>query len=248
MVVEPLLSQMRDVVANETERVAVQLERALYWHFKQTEALVNLHALINVRSTLPASREWTCSPDLLQEYVTEIMRLRPSVVLECGSGLSTIWGGYAAELCGTGSRVVALEHDEQYLDNTKKLVTAHGLDAHCEIRLAQLVDVTVDGETLQWYDPSAVSDLVDIGIVLIDGPPGPLGPLARLPAVPLLRPKLAEGAIVIVDDADRADEAQAVSRWTAFWPELGVRRLKHEKGTVVLEAPGRTRGTTTPSP
>ena len=61
---------------------------------------------------------------------------------------------------------------------------------------------------------------LDARVLFVDDPPGPTGPQARYPAIPVLSDRLADGAIVVLDDASRADEATIVERWCAEIPGL----------------------------
>lgn len=204
--------------------------------FRQTEALQSLHHLLDVRHSMPASRGWAASPDLLLTYVEEILARKPSVVVECGSGLSTVWAAYALERCG-GGRVVALDHDADFAEQTRVNLAEHGLSGFAEVRHAPLVDVELPGGTWHWYDPSALKDVQDVDVVLVDGPPKTTGTQARYPAIPVLRESLAPGAVVLVDDAARDDEQAILQRWVAEWPELTCEQLPYEKGAARLTAP-----------
>jgi predicted O-methyltransferase YrrM len=206
-------------------------------HFRQLESLLNLHALVDVRGVMPHSRGWAASPDLLLTYVGEILLRRPSLVVECGSGLSTLWAAYALQLCG-GGRVVALEHDERFLDKTYAVLAAHDLANLADVRHALIRETKVGAQTHPWYDTDKIVDLYDVGVLLVDGPIGSLAPESRYPAVPLFRERLAPGAAILLDDANRPEEKAIAERWAAEWPELREVRLPHEKGTLLLSAPG----------
>lgn len=219
------------------ERRLEKAEGSAQWDFRQMEALINLHAVVDVRGVMPMSRGFAASPDVILAYVSQILRSRPSLVVECGSGLSTLWAGYAAERYGGRTRVVALEDQEQYAAATTELIRAHGLEPYVEVRHAPLQDVEIGGELHRWYAPAKVEDLQDVGVLFVDGPAGYTASHARYPAVPLLRDALAPGAVVIVDDAARAEEAEMVELWRKEWPEVSADQLTHEKGTVLLRVP-----------
>src|SRR3712207_7775099 len=51
-----------------------------------------------------------------------------------------------------------------------------------------------------WYSTSALADVDEINLLLVDGPPGNTSKLARYPAVPALRDKLGPGATVMLDE------------------------------------------------
>jgi predicted O-methyltransferase YrrM len=199
--------------------------------YQQLEALVDLRALIRPRAPMPPLRGWALSPDALRLLVQEIHAKHPQLIVECGSGSSTVWLGYTVQQLGTG-RVVALEHDERYAQLSQDLLKAHGLEDVVEIRLAPLTP----WETHPWYDLGAIDDLEKIGLLLVDGPPGTVGEGARYPALPLLLPKCADNALIVLDDVIREQESAVSDRWLAEYPEL--HRTIHdtfEKGLHIFQ-------------
>lgn len=150
-------------------------------------------------------------PTGLLEVLWHVRRDRPRLVLELGSGTSTVWLGYAVEQ--TGGRLVSLDHDEEFGERTSEQLRRHGLTAVAQVRQAPLRDLELAGGAYRWYDPAALDDLQDVDLLLIDGPPGALGPMARYPALPVLLPRLSPRARVLLDDATRPDEQDILSRW-----------------------------------
>lgn len=207
---------------------------------RQLEALLNLHAMIPVRRALPPSRGWAASPDLLLTYVGVILDRRPELVVECGSGLSTLWAALALETVGGSGRVVALEHDEEFRAGTLAALEEHGVAHRAEIRQAPIENVTLGSQDWPWYAAGALAGLDGVGVLLVDGPVGALGPQARYPALPLLRERLLPGAVVLLDDADRPEEQEVLARWQADWPELSSAMLRLEKGAARLVVPPGT--------
>lgn len=214
-----------------------ELKEASDQGFRQIEALDDLRTLLRPRAPLPASRGFAASPDVIHLLVDHVWRHRPELVVECGSGTSTVWLGYAVERAGRG-RVVALEHDERYADATRELVVAHGLDKVVEVRLAPLERWAPEsgGRTLQWYARAAFADLDGIGVLFVDGPPGYSAPTARYPALPLLLERCAADPLIVLDDAYRADERTLSDRWLAEFPGFVRTEYQHEKGTHVFRA------------
>jgi hypothetical protein len=205
--------------------------------FRQIEGLLAVHAVVGQPSMLPRSRGWAASPDFLQVLIGQVRDHGTQVVLECSSGLSTV---VAAALCrnrGSG-RVYSLEHDPIYAAKTRRLLAAHRLDQWAEVIDAPLVPTALDDWSGQWYDLSRVPDDVRAGLLVVDGPPSTSSPLARYPALPALRSRLAGGARVLLDDADREDEREIVRRWLRR--EQGARAEtvdRCEKGCAVLVLP-----------
>lgn len=195
-------------------------------------------ALENTAPFMPSLRGWAASPDVLRILVAAIDEHRPTLVVECGSGASSVWMGYALRRAG-GGRLVALEHDERYAELSRELVAAHGLSDVVEVRHAPLTDWTPPGQAdsaapRPWYDEQAVADLHGIGLVFVDGPPEATAEQARYPAVPVLLPRCAFDAVLVLDDADRGDERAISDRWLTEHQELTSRDEVTEKGARVF--------------
>jgi predicted O-methyltransferase YrrM len=165
----------------------------------------------------------------------ELMANPSRTFLECGSGSSTVWLALVIEQLDLGSRIVALEHQEQFATATRRELRRHGLEDVAEVRVAPLrpVEDLADHET-PWYDKRLIEDLDDIGLVFVDGPPGNTGRLARLPAAPLLRERLADRCVIVVDDAGRDDERTVIQEWRKWLPDFVVEEVDAEKGAVVF--------------
>jgi predicted O-methyltransferase YrrM len=231
-------AELRTKVDKLDGRVAHSREwvsRDVFTGYRQLEAMVDLRALIRPRAPLPPLRGWALSPDALRLIVHEILVRHPQLIVECGSGSSSVWLGYTVQQFG-GGRVVALEHDERYAQVSADLLQAHGLEDVVEIRHAPLAPWDGGTGPQPWYDLRAIEDLDKIGLVLVDGPPSVVAEGARYPALPLLLPKCADQALIVLDDVVRAQENAVSDRWLAEHPEL--RRTIHddfEKGLHVFE-------------
>jgi predicted O-methyltransferase YrrM len=185
---------------------------------REIEALFQLFHQFNPRAPMPSSGDFALNPtDLLD--LLHLVRLRqPRLVLELGSGTSSVWLGYALEQYG--GKLISLDHDPDYARQTRAMLAAHGLNAVAEVREAPLRELALAGQTYEWYDVAAFADLTDIDLLLIDGPPAATGPDARYPALAVLEKRLSATATVVLDDADRHDERDAVQRWTREVPGL----------------------------
>jgi predicted O-methyltransferase YrrM len=192
------------------------IARALDLQLRQTEALLSLHAALTPRAALPPTRGWAACPDLLLAIAQEIDARRPRLVVECGSGASTVIAGLALRRAGAG-RLVSFEHDASYAAQTREWLRAHDLDGICEVIVAPLAPVDARGERISWYDAAPLDAALTepIDLLVIDGPPGRPGELARYPALPLLGSRLAKGARVLLDDGDRPEERAIGARWCA---------------------------------
>ena len=208
--------------------------------YEQQVAWTELREHLDAPTFMPPLRGWAASPDVMRLLVREIDRRRPALVVECGSGSSSVWIGHALRRAG-GGRLVAVEHDARYAELSRALVASHGLEDVVEIRTAPLTAFTsgdgADGEGAdapRWYDTSVLADLEGIGLLFVDGPPAATGAQARYPAVPVLLPRCTENAVIVLDDASRTDERALGDRWLAENPALRRTEEAAEKGAHVF--------------
>ena len=80
---------------------------------RRTEALLDLHVLCRPPVALPFTGDWAASPDFLVEVILRAQQYAEPPILECGSGVSTLWLGLWLSRRGQG-RLVSLEHDASY--------------------------------------------------------------------------------------------------------------------------------------
>ncbi|WP_046472187.1 class I SAM-dependent methyltransferase [Allosalinactinospora lopnorensis] len=207
--------------------------------YEQQVAWQELREFLRPGPFMPALRGWAASPDVLRVVVGAVRRHPPELVVECGSGASSVWLGYALRRAGTG-RLVALEHDERYAELSGRLVLEHGLDDIVEIRHAPLRNWTPsaadapDPSGQPWYTLDAVADLEGIDLLFVDGPPHFTATEARYPAGPVLLPRCSAGAVVVLDDTIRAEERAVSDRWLAAIPGLVREEVAAEKGAHVF--------------
>jgi predicted O-methyltransferase YrrM len=201
--------------------------------FAQHECLEQLYRLIQPIVPFPTTRSYRGSPDLLLEIYQRILRDKPQVVVEASSGLSTVIAAYALRRNGSG-RVVSLEHEAQFAEDTRRMLREHGLEALAEVHHAPIVGHRIGDADWKWYDLKAVALPSPIDLIVVDGPPSSLQKKARYPALPLLIDRLRVGGTLLLDDADRGGERRAARDWQAQHPNVRVEHLPFDKGLVVV--------------
>ncbi len=206
------------------------------------ESYLQLQRLVPMPRPMPRAGAWAASEDLLLWLVGEVLRRRPALIVDLGSGQSSVWMAAALKESGTPGRVVAIDHDADYAEATRQLAADQGLSRWLDVRHAPLVSVTIEGRTMEFYDPDALADLEGIDLLSIDGPPGSGTEQARWPALPLLRARLAPGAQVVLDDLIRRDEQEIIAEWAQLFPEMSLRQFDFEKGAAVFTVPSSTAG------
>lgn len=204
-----------------------------FQHYRQIEALMNLHALIDIRYPLPPMRLWAVSPDFVVHLVTLIFDNRPRHILELGSGSSTTVMCYCLEKLGEG-HITAVEHQSTFAENTVKTLARHHLSDWGSVLHAPLTEYTHEEQTIYWYDLPEEELPEAVDILIVDGPPNIDKGNNRAPALPALFDRLIEGAIIVVDDYMRQDEHAMVNDWLERYPLDVVETISNEKGTVIL--------------
>jgi predicted O-methyltransferase YrrM len=223
-----------EVVRRLGARVEREVKAEINQSFRQLEALQNLSAVLPASDLVPPTRVWAASPDLLVVLVDLVITERPSLVVECGSGASTLWLALAMRRFGIGGRIIALDHDPVFGGRTRDLLARHGVGDLAEVRDAPLEDVSVDGQVYSWYARRAWEDLKGIDLLFVDGPPATTGHQARYPALPLLSERLSPGATAVLDDLIVPDMQEVLRRWLDAYPDFGSEILELEKKAAVL--------------
>jgi predicted O-methyltransferase YrrM len=215
-------------------RIESRLGPELKQTFRQVEAIQNLSAILPTTDVLPATRGWAASPDLLLVLVDQVITQRPSLVVECGSGASTLWLALALRRFGIDGQIVALDHDPVFAAKTRDFLARHGVSDLAEVRDAPLEDFSLADGTYSWYARRAWEDLTGIDLLFVDGPPAATGAKARYPALPLLREALNPAATVVLDDLVVPDMQETLRLWLDAHPEFGSEILPLEKEAALL--------------
>lgn len=200
----------------------------------QIDALIAINKVLEqVSFPMPQFRGWAVSPDFTRLLMAQILENRPGLIVELGSGVSTIISGYCLKMNGKG-KIISLEHDEHYFSESLKNIEAHGLKDFIELYHVPLKQYQIDSNTYSWYDLEVVQINQPIDLMTVDGPPASIQKDSRYPAFPLLVKHLNQNAIILIDDYSREDEKRMVNEWLkdARMERLNV--INTEKGTCVL--------------
>jgi predicted O-methyltransferase YrrM len=219
-------------VGRQTDRLSTAIQKLTEQNrnssindYRQMEAYVQLHSLIKFNAPLPATRGWVGSPDLLVTLVHVVRTFKPKLVVELGSGVSTVVMAKAG-----AKKIISFDGSEEFARGTRNLLAAHGARG-VEVRATKLAPYK---NSSGWYDPSAFRDIKKIDLLVIDGPQGGDDSNARYPALDVLLSKLSPKAIIILDDANRPGERKLAEDFAAALPKHSLDFLDHEKGTAVI--------------
>lgn len=191
-----------------------------------------LEQRLGFKATLPFTPDWSAAPDFLGLIAEHCLSAKPSIIVECSSGTSTLVLAQCCRLNGRG-HVYSLENGVGYAAATVQNLEEFGLQAYASVIHAPLVDYRLNGHKHVWYSLDKLN-VQDIDMLVIDGPPAVIDSQARYPALPLLYNKLAAGCAVYLDDANRPGEQAIVKRWCEMFPALRPRYAESERGCAVL--------------
>ena len=219
------VSRDTDRILREHNKLAGEIKKNSMMTYRQIEAYIQLNSLLQFESVVPPTRSWAASPDLLLVISETIKSIKPSLVVELGSGVSTLVAAKSG-----AKKIVSIDNSEIFGEKTRQLLKAHNVQG-VEIRIAQLVP---DKDGLDWYDLSVLTDLEKIDLLIIDGPPGSKNPDARYPALREFKDKLSINATIIIDDVKRDGERKLAEDFARSLPDHELVILDHEKGTAVI--------------
>jgi hypothetical protein len=151
--------------------------------------------------------------------VRDYARQAKLAILECGTGLTTALMAGVAKV-----PVYSLEHSSEWAEFIdRRLRQSHLSAVVCRTRLH-------DYGHFDWYEVP-ISLPHEFDLVVCDGPPSTTrGGRYGLAAIVGQR---IQHAAILLDDAERAQESEMISRWET---EFGFRFLRHHSGYAVRPA------------
>lgn len=201
--------------------------------YRQIESLTSLYRIVDGSPTIPHLRGWAVSPDLAVDLLDLVLSGRSRSILELGSGASTVLFAMALERAGAG-HVTSIDHDQGYAAQTQELLEKYGVAHRATVVHAPLVNQHVEGEEFLWYGIDDLELPDDVDLLFVDGPPEATGPRSRYPALPRLEARLAQEALIVLDDGRRSDEQEIGEAWSRRTGITSVTSLPHERRPVML--------------
>ena len=118
------------------------LKRAVDVLSGNVEALFSVFSIIHLRHPLPPMGGWAVSPDFARILVDVILERTPRLVVELGSGVSTLLCAYCLEKNGGGA-IVSVEHENEFVRVTAENVRKHRLEQFARVVHVPLRDITL---------------------------------------------------------------------------------------------------------
>ncbi|MBH3415866.1 tetratricopeptide repeat protein [Pseudomonas putida] len=225
------IDKQQALLANGTNELKEVIKSESYNNAQQIEAFMDLQNFFNHGRHLPKMHGWPISPDLAL-YLIDIVNTNPyDLVLEFGSGTSTILIAQALALkeqshpLKSATKQIAFEHLDEYYVKTLQDLNRHQLADRVGLKLATLKATTFPGGDYLYYD--CEESLIDLAgelsqdqpriLVLVDGPPARTGKHARYPALPMMLRHFPQAKMdIVLDDYGRTEEKGVVELWTTL--------------------------------
>lgn len=217
--------QRSERTTREIAAATKELQTANWQSYRQSEAFTQLLSLLKFDAVVPPTRSWAASPDLLLTLAQLVRAHKPKLVVELGSGVSTLIVAKAG-----ARKVVSIDNSEEFAEKTREIIRDHKVRG-VEVRVAELTNHASGSD---WYDLSKLTDLKRIDLLIIDGPPGSKNPQARKPALVEFISKLSPKAVIVIDDVNRDGERELAEGFAQALPNHTLTIFSHEKGTAVI--------------
>lgn len=229
-------SSLKKEIANATRQIQAFTGLENYWR----------------TSELPTgnteNHSWPISSDFALYLVTLLEQNDYDLVIEFGSGVSTVVVAKALAKMAPrrmGKPAVAFasfDHLEQYYQQTQAMLKQAGLDGYVQLHHAPLQDWRApSGHIYPYYAcqeelARLAQQHIPVGLrvlVIVDGPPAATGTHARYPASPLVLQYFAGAHIdFLLDDFIRADEKEVAQQWQE---EITAAHIPHTRTERKLE-------------
>ena len=150
------------------------------------------------------NESWSADTEYLLSCLEHAQACR-GPILECGSGLTTLLIGAVAQK--SGNVLCSLEHHAEWGNRVARLLKQYRIDCvHISVHsLKNYTDFT-------WYEPPCAEMPDQYALVICDGPPSATRG-GRYGLVPVMKSRLAADCVILLDDANRAEEQVIAKRW-----------------------------------
>lgn len=219
------VSKSSAALTRDLNKLSLDNKKSSMIAYRQTEAFIQLANLLDFKAAVPATRSWAASPDLLLTIAEMVKKTKPGLVVELGSGVSTLVAAKAG-----AKKIISIDNSSEFGGKTVALLKEHKVRG-VDVRIAPLRPYANGSE---WYDLESIKDLKKIDLLIVDGPPGSKNPEARYPALQQFKDKLSSSAIVIIDDVNREGERKLAEDFAKALPNHHLTIVDHEKGTAII--------------
>lgn len=159
-------------------------------------------------------------PTTIAYLLNDVTIHQRSSIVECGSGLSTIFIATQLERLGRDAGFVSIDHYKTWQEIIRQELDRRGVAHRVNLVHSPLTECEhVWSRKAEWYDTDILKrecPSEGIDLLFVDGPPANKSGLshARYPALLWFQPRLDSGCKVVLDDGRRRGETEIAKRWS----------------------------------
>ena len=179
---------------------------------------------------------WAISEDILFDMLQFCLLKEPKVILDLGTGATTlVLAKYAEQMKkrGVAVKIISVDSDAEWLSDTKELMKKNSLENFIDLIHAPIVETKFG----LYYETEMIIKSLQkekIDLMTIDGPPGITTKEARYPAMAFFEKYMKEDGVVFLDDGRREEEKNIIVRWNKDFPVWKSEYRDYMKGAFVL--------------
>ena len=175
-----------------------------------------LSSLLPDNTYIPIT-SYSLSPTVIVHILNEIILLKKKIIVEFGSGLSTLFIAKLISNNNLDATLFSIDHDENWQNTLRKSLDLHGVIGNVNLIYAGIEQVSTSftGNQCLWYSKSILMDALpeEIDLVIVDGPSYSTGEYSRYCAVPFLKDRLSDNYSIFIDDVFRKGENEILRKW-----------------------------------
>ena len=207
-------------------------------NYFELESYISLVSVLQSNIPLPPMRHSAISPDFACILHTTLQEIKPDLVLELGSGISTLITALTLKNIGKG-HLISIEENAIFAERTNAELALRGLTQYVTVVHAELSEQNLGNRETIWYALHRFESLLShskIDLLVVDGPDQSQSKTKqiRFGALPALQPFFSDDCIILLDDTNRQDESDILKEWTRLYPVIKFEMIYSEKGTAKI--------------
>lgn len=161
--------------------------------------------------------EASIRPSAISAILNEILFNDRKAILECGSGISTMY--IAKAMSRVNGTIYSIDHSEEWLQIVDNRLKREGIPRENYLLIhAPLTNCRIALDGNKWYDIERLDEIKsrEFDMLIVDGPGAAAkeDSFARYPAFPFFKNNLKENFAIILDDISRNGEKIIAEKWS----------------------------------
>jgi len=161
--------------------------------------------------------EASMRPSAISAILNEILFNNRRAILECGSGISTMY--IAKAMSSVNGMICSIDHSKEWLQVVDNRLKHSGIPRENYLLIhAPLTNCRIALDGSKWYDIISLDKIKDreFDMLVIDGPGASAkgDSFARFPAFPYFKSYMKDDFVVIIDDISRNGEKFIAGKWS----------------------------------